>query len=129
MLEFLNILLHSAHIFLITFNLFGWIFSKTRKVHLIFVLLTFISWFGLGIFYGWGYCPLTDWHWHVQSKLGIYDLPNSYIKYLVDAITGFSSDSFLIDLTTLVIFLIVFSLSVWFNFFCKAERRNNLLPD
>ncbi|KAA3610178.1 MAG: DUF2784 family protein [Calditrichaeota bacterium] len=129
MLEFLNILFHFFHILLIVFNLTGWIFPKIRKAHLISVLLTFVSWFGLGIFYGWGYCPSTDWHWQVQRNLGITDLPNSYIKYLYDAVTGFSSNPFLIDVFTLMFFLIAFSLSIWFNFFCKAERQNNLLQD
>jgi len=129
MLELLNILFHIFHILLIVFNLFGWIFSKTRKAHLIFVLLTFVSWFGLGIFYGWGYCPSTDWHWQIQQSLGVSDLPNSYIKYLIDAIFGFSSDPFLIDVFTLVFFLAAFTLSIWFNFFCKEQRNSALLQD
>ena len=127
MLEFLNILLHTLHISLIVFNLFGWIYSRTRKVHLISVLLTFISWFGLGIFYGWGYCLLTDWHWQVRGDLGIQDIPNSYIKYLFDAITGLSSDPFLIDAFTLVLFLAAFVISIWINFFCKSQRQATLL--
>jgi len=44
--------------------------EKTRKANLILLLLTGLSWFGLGIFYGWGYCPLTDWHWKVLRELG-----------------------------------------------------------
>ena len=129
MLEFLNIFFHFLHISLIVFNLFGWLYSKTRKAHLISVLLTFVSWFGLGIFYGWGYCPSTDWHWQVQQSLGITDLPNSYIKYLVDTVTGLSANPFLIDLFTLILFLTAFILSIWFNFFCKEQRNSVLMKD
>jgi hypothetical protein len=25
-----------------------------------------LSWFGLGLFYGIGYCPSTDWHWRIK---------------------------------------------------------------
>ena len=127
MLELLNIFFHILHISIIVFNLFGWIHSKTRKVHLIFGLLTFISWFGLGIFYGWGYCPITDWHWQVQRNLGVHNMPNSYIKYLVDSIFGFSADPFLIDVFTLILFFSAFALSIWFNFFCKEQRETSLL--
>ncbi|MCK5838377.1 MAG: DUF2784 family protein, partial [Bacteroidales bacterium] len=61
------IIFHTA---LTLFNLFGWIWQKTRKLNLIILLLTGFSWFGLGIFYGIGYCPLTDWHYRVLRKMG-----------------------------------------------------------
>ena len=74
------------HTSLTLFNLFGWIYKNTRIANLITLLLTGGSWFILGIFYGIGYCPLTDWHFKILEKLGKTDLPVSYIKYLVDRI-------------------------------------------
>ncbi len=126
MLELLNIFFHFLHILIIFFNLLGWIFHKTRRAHLLSVLLTFVSWFGLGIFYGWGYCPSTDWHWQVQRNLGIDNLPNSYIKYLFDTITGISSDPFLIDVLTLVLFILAFTISIWLNFFYKTQKHHGI---
>ena len=61
------VIFHSA---LIAFNLAGWIWRKTRKAHLVVLSLTMVSWFVAGIWYGFGYCPCTDWHWQVKKKLG-----------------------------------------------------------
>jgi len=53
------------HLGIVIFNLFGWIWPKTRKANLILLLLTAASWFGLGLIYGIGFCPFTEWHWQV----------------------------------------------------------------
>lgn len=91
-LKFLDIFFNLFHIFLIFFNLFGWIYRPFRKLNFLTVSLTVFSWFFLGIFYGIGYCPLTDWHYKVMTSLGKTNLPNSYIKYLLDSFTPFSLD-------------------------------------
>jgi len=122
MLSLLNIFFHFLHIALILFNLLGWIPHKLRRAHLVSVLLTFISWFGLGIFYGWGYCPITDWHWQIQRKMGITDLPYSYIKLLLDSISGLDLNVMLVDMITLCSFLAAFALSIWLNFFYKSNH-------
>ena len=68
MLSFLDVLLTVFHLTLTLFNLTGWILKKTRKLHLVVLMVTAASWFVLGIWYGWGYCPLTDWHWQVRPS-------------------------------------------------------------
>lgn len=103
------------HSSLILFNLFGWIWKKTRKAHLITISLTLLSWGLLGIWYGWGYCPLTDWHWQVLEKLGKTDLPNSYISYLLDRVLGWQPSEKWVDAGTLVLTLWAFGMSVWMN--------------
>lgn len=65
----------------------GWIWRRTRPWQLIAVGLTALSWFGLGLWYGWGYCPCTDWHWQVRERLG-YDDPSSYTQLLIRVVTG-----------------------------------------
>jgi len=92
MLKFLDIFFTAFHLFLIFFNLFGWCLKKTRKLNFITVNLTVFSWFVLGLWYGLGYCPLTDWHYQVKYALGASNLPSSYIKYLFDTLTGFNSN-------------------------------------
>jgi hypothetical protein len=74
----------------IVFLLFGWAWRKTRRANLAVIVLTAFSWFILGIWYGYGYCPSTDWHWMVRVRLGYKDLPNSYTKFLVDSLTGWN---------------------------------------
>jgi hypothetical protein len=101
------------HSSLILFNLFGWILRKTRILNLITLSLTGASWLFLGLIYGsLGYCPLTDWHFDVLTKLGKTDLPLSYVKYLADRITGLNISSTLVDRVTLYSFLAASAISV-----------------
>ncbi len=100
-----------------------------RKLHFVFVIIVFLSWVGLGLFYGLGYCPITDWHWHILLQMGVYDLPHSYVKYVFDAITGISSNAFLIDLATYILFLSSFALSIYVNFFMEKQRDLAIATD
>lgn len=115
MYELLDIFFVFFHSFLIAFNLFGWTWKKTRKANLVLLLLTAFSWFVLGIWYGIGYCPLTDWHWKVLRHLGNYNLPNSYVKYLADRITGLDFNAQLVDTLVVMLFLLAFIGSIFTN--------------
>jgi len=113
-LDIFFILFHSS---LILFNLFGWIWKKTRLWNLIVLLLTGASWLILGLIVGTlGYCPFTDWHFRVLEKLGESNLPYSYLKYLADRITGMDFNAVLVDKMTLYGFIIALLLSLYFNF-------------
>jgi hypothetical protein len=112
---FLNIFFFVFHTVFTLFNIIGWIFPKTRKLHLITMLLTACSWFILGIWYGWGYCACTDWHWQAREALGYHDRSNSYIHFLILKMTGRDLDPQLVETATLWIFLLCFVLSVWLN--------------
>jgi hypothetical protein len=104
------------HSFLVVFNLIGWIWRKTRIANLVVLLLTGSSWLFLGLIVGTlGYCPLTDWHFNILNKLGVTDLPNSYIKYLADRISGLDINAALVDKVTLYSFLAALLLSVILN--------------
>lgn len=121
MLRFGDIALTSVHLIIIAFNLFGWIFPSTRRPHFICVLLTAFCWFVLGIWFGWGYCPVTDWQWHIKEKLGETNLPASFITYYADKITGRHFTDALINTLTLILFLLAAILSVYFNFFKRRK--------
>ncbi len=112
LLDYCFVAFHSS---LVLFNLTGWIWKRTRRAHLAVIGLTFLSWFGLGVFFGWGYCPLTDWHWQVKQKLGETSLPDSYIKYYVDRLMGFDSSSLAVDSATLALALSALVLSCVLN--------------
>lgn len=113
LLDLFFVIFHSS---LILFNLFGWMGRKTRRANLVTLGLTAVSWFGLGIFYGIGYCPLTEWHWRVLQRLGRGDLPDSYTKYLVDRLTGWDANAGLVDTATAVLFFLALGCSVYVNF-------------
>jgi hypothetical protein len=103
------------HTFLILFNIFGWIWRRTRPHNLVLLLLTGSSWFILGIFYGMGYCPLTEWHWQVLGKLGKHDLPHSYIEYLFERLTKLDINPELVDQITLIFYFLFLVISIVLN--------------
>lgn len=121
--QFLNIFFFVFHSVFTLFNIVGWAFPKTRKLHLITMLLTTASWFVLGIWYGWGYCVCTDWHWQVRETLGYHDRSNSYIHFLLLKLTGRNFDPQFVDNLTLVIFLLCFILSLSLNIMDKRKRK------
>lgn len=110
-LDYFFIVFHSAFTL---FNLVGWIWRKTRKIHLITIGLTLISWFILGIWYGMGYCICTDWHWQIRYKLGKPSGSRSYIHFLIKETTGIDLNENFVDYTVLIVFLIAISLSLFF---------------
>lgn len=83
----LDVTFFVVHTCWIAFNCLGWIWRRTRPWQLATVSLTALSWFGLGLWFGWGYCPCTDWHWQVRARLGFVD-PPSYVQLLVREVTG-----------------------------------------
>ena len=113
------------HTSLIFFNLFGWIWKRTRKLNLITLSLTGFSWLFLGLIVGTlGYCPLTDWHFKILEKLGKTDLPYSYTKYLADRLTGLDINASLVDNVTLYTFLAAFTISIVLNIRDFLKRKN-----
>jgi hypothetical protein len=85
--QVLNLGFFVFHTSWIAFNCLGWMWRRTRPWQVATVSLTALSWFGLGLWYGWGYCPCTDWHWQVRARLG-FDDPRSYIQLLSRELTG-----------------------------------------
>lgn len=124
-LYLLDFLLTLLHLLIIGFNLFGWIWFKTRKLHFICVLITAACWLGLGYWYGIGYCPITDWQWQVKTQLGEQNLPNSFIKYYADKISGKNIDTVFIDVITATSFFLAATISVYVNFF-RSKQKSNL---
>ncbi len=122
MLYFTDVLLTLLHLIIIAFNLFGWIFPIVRKAHFISISITAFCWFILGIWFGWGYCPITDWQWHIKEKLAETNLPASFITYFANKITGTHFNDSTINILTFVLFILAFMFSVYFNFF-KPGRK------
>ncbi len=104
------------HTVLILFNLVGWIWVRTRKLHLATIGLTAFSWLVMGFFYGWGYCFCTDWHWQVRRRMGDTDLPASYITFLVEQLTGWAPGPALVDTATALLFAAALAASLYVNF-------------
>lgn len=110
------------HTALIVFNMLGWAWRRTRRLHLITISATLLSWFGLGVTYGWGYCPLTDWHWQIKRALGETALPASWIKYYLDRITGMNWSATVVDWLVVGSALGALALSAWLNLKDRLHR-------
>ena len=114
-LKFVDVFFFGFHTIIILFNVFGWIIPKWRFANLILLSLTAFSWFVLGIWYGWGYCFCTDWHWQVRELLGYQDMSPSYIHFLISKIANIDVAPSLVDLFTIIIFTISFIISISLN--------------
>jgi hypothetical protein len=123
MLSLLDFILSVTHLALVGFNLFGWIWRRTRKAHLITVALTAASWFLLGIWYGVGYCPITDWQWSIKERLGQRSLPDSFIKYFADLLCNCAIDAKFIEMVTAISFIAVAVLSIALNLYDRAQKK------
>ena len=91
---------HFLHLSVILVNSTFWLFRPTLRMAQMTLVLTAFSWIVLGYFYGFGYCFLTDWHWQLKASLGETNLPNSYIEYLLEKVSGRDWSSFEADVLT-----------------------------
>ena len=99
-LEFLNILFHVIHLLIIFFYLFGWMIPQTRLAHYILALLILFSWCVLGIFYGFGYCLVTDIQWKIKKMMGEDPGTKYYVKYAIDKVTGLNTNPKTVNVAT-----------------------------
>ncbi|MBN2509102.1 MAG: DUF2784 family protein [Spirochaetales bacterium] len=88
LLESLDLFFFVFHTLFTLFNLTGWLWRPARNLHLITMGLTAFSWLVLGIFYGFGYCFCTEWHWLIRHILGYRDSSSSYIHLLLGEVFG-----------------------------------------
>lgn len=122
-----DILFVVFHTSLILFNVFGWIWKETRPFNLVTILVTFGSWFLIGLIVGQlGYCPSTDWHFSILRELGHTGLPTSYIKYLADRLTGLDFSQKLVDDFTLWGLLAAFIISALLNIRDYRRKRKKV---
>lgn len=119
--SFLNIFFFVFHTCIVLFIGFGWIWKKTRMANLVLIVLTMLSWFFLGIWYGFGYCPCTDWHWKVREEIGLHDTATSYLQFLVQKLTGLEVGRGVVDVFAVFFLTAAFCLSVVLN--CRDLRK------
>ncbi len=126
MYAFLNIFFFVFHTSIVLFIVLGWIWKKTRLANLILIVLTAFSWFFLGIWYGFGYCPCTDWHWQVRMKLGLYDTSTSYLEFLVETFTGLDVSRALVDIFAVIFLVAALCISIVLNVrdFTRKRMKN-----
>ncbi len=114
-----------GHLGLILFNMTGWIWRRTRLLHLLTMGLTAFSWFVLGALYGWGYCVCTDYHAHILRQLGDPDAGLSFIQLLLKRIFGISASQAVADNLAVSVFamIIIATSVVWGREWCRHRKR------
>ena len=114
-LKILDIFFFGFHTVLILFNVFGWIIPKWRLLNIILLSLTAFSWFVLGIWYGWGYCICTDWHWQVREMLGFHDMSSSYIHFLIMKLANLDLSISYVNKGAVIVFFTAYIISAYLN--------------
>lgn len=99
-----------------------WVPRATRRVHLLLIGVTALSWFGLGLVHGLGYCFLTDWQWEVKHWRGEAGLPGSFIHYALTRWLGLTLRATTTDVLTALGFGLAACLSLWVNLATRRQR-------
>jgi hypothetical protein len=120
-LDYFFIIFHTV---LILFNVFGWIIPRWRFSNLIVLSLTAVSW-GFWVWYGYGYCLFTDWHWRIRELLILMTviLTSTDSKTNRDSLSGKW-----IDLTTAIVFFTSYFISIYFavkKIILNQKLKNN----
>jgi len=122
-LQIFDLFFELIHILLISFVILGAFFKKTRKFHLVALGLILFSWLGLGVYYGWGYCFLTDIHWYIKDQLGQVNLPPSYITYLF-SLVGIKLTILQSNIIASVVLLLAIFFSIYFNLKDRNQKKD-----
>jgi len=123
-LQALDIAFFTFHTVLVLFNLLGWVVPKWRKWNLATLAATAFSWFVMGIWFGWGYCLCTDWHFQIRRRLGYVDDSPTYIHLMIKLITGANLDPNLVQGITATGFIFGLIMSLITNLRdLKSSRR------
>lgn len=115
MLLLLDGFFFAFHTVLVLFNVIGWIPKRTRRLNLICLVVTAVSWFVMGAWNGIGYCVLTDWHWQVRQALGIHDPEGSFIELLIVKLTGWHAPAPFVQISAGIVFVAALVASVIVN--------------
>jgi hypothetical protein len=110
---------------LIAFNLVGWIFPRTRKLHLATIAATMFSWIVMGAFRGWGYCLCADWHFQIRRQLGIHKGESSYTELLFNQLPDVTVSRHFADVVTVscLVLILLATATVWITDYCQRRRR------
>ena len=114
-LSLANIFFHCVHLALV-FCFFVWLSEKTLLAPCILSILILLSWLGLGMIFGYGYCLVTVIQWRLEKRMGEESYTEYYIKYILDIVTGFDTNPQTVNTVTTITYYVIFVLSIIFVF-------------
>ena len=103
------------HTALILFNLAGWAWAPTRRLHFICIAATLFSWVVMGAFFGFGYCLCTDWHFQVRRSLGLPVVGHTYLQLMAHVFLGIEMSQTMSNMLAGggLLFILVAMVTVW----------------
>ena len=111
----INSLFHSVHLLVILFVATGWMVSALLPFHLALTGLTLMCWFILGLWFGFGYCPISDWHWKFKGALGDGQPQGSYIHFVLQHMRKNKISAAVVDKVVLVGTVVIMGISLFLN--------------
>ena len=108
--------LYLFHICFMLAIVFGWIPQATRMFNWYLIVVTLISWVGLGLVFGFGFCLLTDIQSRIRQRLFADGSMPSFVKDMLERITGRELNAFHVEVVTQVIFYLSAAASFYANF-------------
>ena len=114
-LHVIDVLFFVFHTGLILFNLAGWAWPQTRRLHFLCIAATLFSWVVMGAFYGFGYCLCTDWQFEIRRRLGLPIFGHTYLQLIAQVFLGINLSQSASDLLAGggLLFILVAMFAVW----------------
>ncbi len=108
--------LYLFHICFMLAIVFGWIPQATRIFNWYLIVVTLVSWFGLGLVFGFGFCLITDIQSRIRQRLVANGTMKSFVKDLLERVTGRELNPFHVEIVTQLIFYFSVVASFYTNF-------------
>lgn len=108
--------LYLLHLSTTMIIVFGWIPPETRMINWYLIVATFVSWLGLGLVFGFGFCLFTNIQSRIRRRLGVEEPMESFVKDVLDRITGRDLNPVQVEIGTQVVFYFSAAASFYVNF-------------
>ena len=117
LLKMADVFLFLAHAVIAVWCVFGWMVPGAERWHLFVITGIAISWYGLGMHYGIGYCILTDWQWRARKKLGYTMEHGSFVQLLLERASGIQLNENQVKIFAYAVYWVSAVISIYINFF------------
>jgi hypothetical protein len=108
--------LYALHLTTTTIIVFGWIPPATRMLNWYLIVATFVSWLGLGLMFGFGFCLFTSIQSRIRRRLGEGEVMDSFMKDVFDRLTGRDLNPQHVEIVTQAVFYACAAASFYVNF-------------
>lgn len=115
-LKLADVMLFWAHAIVAAFCAVGWLIPGAERLHLLLNVAIGLSWYGLGLHYGIGYCVLTDWQWRVRKRLGCTPEHGSFVQLLLERASGLHLNAEQVKWFAYMVYWVSVLLSLYINF-------------